>query len=106
MTLVQASLWIIICTLLLVACVKSSCSAARMLKKNGTAADALIFLFNMFAVMVCVFGIYLAVERIAKYQEAPRVYTSTPPQVDTLTSSTGMPTYVYKFQDNTWPNLR
>jgi hypothetical protein len=75
-----------------------------MLKNNGTAADALIFVFNMFAIMVCMYGMYLGVERIAKYEEAPRVYTSTPPQVDTLNRN-GKTVYIYKFQDNTWPNL-
>ena len=104
MSLFQASLWIIICTLLLVACVKSSCSAARMLKNYGTAADALMFLFNLFACLVCVYGIYLSVERIAKYQEAPQVYTTVEPEVRTIQRD-GKTIHIYKFKDNTWPNL-
>ena len=105
MTLLQTSLWIIICTLLLVASVKSSCSAARMLKNNGTASDALMFVFNMFAILVCMYGMYLGIERIAKYEEAPKVYTTEAPQVDTLQEN-GKTFYIYRFQDNHYPDFK
>lgn len=104
MSLVQASLFIIISTLLLVAAVLSTRSAARSMMQSRETSDVFLFLFNIAAVLACIYGMYLGVETVAEYQEAPKVYTTVEPEVKTIQHG-GKTIYIYKFQDNTWPEL-
>ena len=104
MTPVQASLLIIISTLLLVAAVLSTRSAAQSMMKSRETSEVFLFLFNIAAVLACIYGMYLGVETVAEYQEAPEVYTTVEPEVKTIQHG-GKTIYIYRFQDNAWPEL-
>lgn len=64
-----------------------------------------MFLFNLFAAAVVLLAMFNQFNTVIKYQEAPKVYTTEIPQVDTLQEN-GKTFYIYKFQDNHYPDFK
>ena len=103
MSLLELSIWLILLVIFSVINLRIAFGDI-MGAKRGESFSTMGFLWNFLAGLLCIYSSYVAVDKIVEYQEDPEVYTTVEPEVKTIQHG-GKTIYIYRFQDNTWPEL-
>lgn len=104
MSILESAIWLIILSILFTSNLNATIDEGIRGSREGDFHLGM-FLFNFAAVVLVLLAMYTDLNRIIRYQEAPKVYTTETPQVDTLQEN-GKTFYIYKFQDNHYPDFK
>ena len=104
MSILESAIWIMTLSILFTANVAAMIDEGVRGQRQGNFRIG-VFLFNLFATVLVILALYNQFNTVIRYQEAPKVYTTETPQVDTLQEN-GKTFYIYKFQDNHYPDFK
>jgi hypothetical protein len=104
MSMLESAIWIMTLSIMLTANLAAMIDEAARGQREGNFRVGM-FLFNLFAAALVVLALFNQFNTVVRYQEAPKVYTTETPQVDTLQEN-GKTFYIYKFQDNHYPDFK
>lgn len=104
MSMLESAIWIMTLSILFTSNVAAMIDEGVRGQRKGNFRIG-IFLFNLFAAVLLLLSLYCQFNTVIRYQEAPKVYTTVAPQVDTLQEN-GKTFYIYRFQDNHYPDFK
>lgn len=104
MSMLESAIWIMTLSIIFTGDIAAMIDEGVRGQREGNFSIG-VFLFSLFATVLVLLAMYNQFNTIARYQEAPKVYTTETPQVDTLQEN-GKTFYIYKFRDNHYPDFK
>lgn len=102
--MLESAIWIMTLSILFTANVAAMIDEGVRGQREGNFRIG-VFLFNLFATVLVLLALYNQFNTVIRYQEAPKVYTTVAPQIDTVQEN-GKTFYIYRFQDNHYPDFK
>lgn len=104
MSILESAVWIMVMSILFMVNVATMITEGVRGLMGGKFRIG-VFLLSFLASVLVLLSLCGEFNTVIRYQEAPKVYTTEIPQVDTLQEN-GKTFYIYKFQDNHYPDFK